>query len=416
MTEHLLINFLFLLFPVLIYLIFFEDRFTLYRSSTIFLALAAFPMLLSMSFPIKIDHGFIFDLRYVPFIIISLFMGYRVAIPLYLILNVYRFIIGGEGLLPSLLFSTAVLLAVPLWYKKFNQLNPRQKVLWSGLTSFMVVAFYLVTLTAFFPVLNREYWTIVFNVLPIHVIAVMTIVALIQKIILNVKNRERYLQSERLNVINELSASVSHEIRNPLTVTSGFMQLLNESKSIPPAEKSYIVYSIEELKRAEKIISDFLSFARPQAENMVTSNLKNELEYVNNLMIPYANQHLVDIRFLFSNELETQFDQHQLHQCLINLYKNGVEAMKEKGGTLTVEVSSKQNEISIVISDTGVGITDEDISLIGKPYYSTKKQGTGLGMVMVYSVIDKLKGKIEIESKKDVGTTFILTLPVKRRR
>jgi two-component system, sporulation sensor kinase B len=148
----------------------------------------------------------------------------------------------------------------------------------------------------------------------------------------------------------------------------------------------------------------------------VTSNLKTELEYVNNLMIPYANQHLVDIRFLFSNQLETEFDQHQLHQSLINLYKNGIEAMKENGGTLTVEVSSKQNEISIVISDTGVGITDEEISLIGKPYYSTKKQGTGLGMVMVYSVIDKLKGKIDIESKKDVGTTFILTLPVKSRR
>ncbi|KIL51027.1 ATP-binding protein [Jeotgalibacillus campisalis] len=413
MTETLLNNFLFILLPVLIYLIFFEDRLSHFRDHRVFLLLASFPLVLTMTFPIKMELGFNFDLRYIPFIIAALFSGYKVAVPLYLILNVYRFILGGEGMIQSFLFSTVVLLVVPYWCKKFIQLSPRNRIIWGGIASFLVVGFYLVTLTAFFPVLNEEYWMIAVNIVPIHVIGVVVVLILIEKIIANNQEREQYLQSERLNVINELSASVSHEIRNPLTVTSGFLQLLKESKTVQAGDKEYINYSLNELKRAEKIISDFLSFAKPQAKNMITTNLENEIEYVNNIMVPYAHQHLVEIEFTFENDLTRKFDQNQIQQCLINLYKNAIEAMKEKGGILSIDVFSRKPYIIICIKDTGEGMTEEEASLIGKPYYSTKKEGTGLGMVMVYSVVDKIGGRIEIDSEKGVGTTFQLKIPVK---
>ena len=83
---------------------------------------------------------------------------------------------------------------------------------------------------------------------------------LIEQIISNMKAREAFLHSERLHVISELSASVAHEIRNPLTVTNGFLQLLSKSDSMSTTEKSYIEYSLQELNRAEKIVSDFLTF------------------------------------------------------------------------------------------------------------------------------------------------------------
>ncbi|MDG5472148.1 ATP-binding protein [Jeotgalibacillus sp. ET6] len=413
MTETLLNNFLFILLPVLIYLIFFEDRLSHYRSHRVFLLLAAFPLILTMTFPIKMELGFNFDLRYIPFIIAALFSGYKVAIPLYILLNGYRFILGGEGMIQSFLFSTVVLLVVPYWCRKFIQLTPKERIIWGGITSFLVVSFYLLTLTAFFPVLNEEYWMIAANIVPVHVAGVVIVLVLIEKIITNNQKREQYMQSERLNVINELSASVSHEIRNPLTVTSGFLQLLKESKTVKADDKVYIEYSLTELKRAEKIISDFLSFAKPQAKNMVTTNLKSEIEYVNNIMVPYAHQHLVELEFSFTNHLSRTFDQNQIQQCLINLYKNAIEAMKENGGTLSIDVFTKKRYIIICIKDTGEGMTEEEVSLIGKPYYSTKKEGTGLGMVMVYSVVDKIGGRIEIDSEKGVGTTFQLTIPVK---
>ncbi|WP_239585999.1 sensor histidine kinase [Bacillus mesophilus] len=392
------------------YLIFFDNKLNFY-SHKIILLLSGISMVLCMTFPIRLELGAIYDLRYIPFIIASLYGGFKTAIPLYIILNVYRFIIGGEGVFLSFLFSTVILLLVPVWSKKFlTQLSDRRVII-AALASFGTMVLYLINLSMFYGSLDKNYWLITANVLTIHVTGTIVITILIEKIIMNVKNRERYMESERLNLISELSASVSHEIRNPLTVTSGFLQLLNESKTINKEEKQYITYSLEELKRAEKIVSDFLSFAKPQAENMVFSNLKEEIDYVNNVMKPYANYHQVDLECQFSNSLYIKYDQNQLRQCLINLYKNGIEAMKVNGGTLSIHVSEQKHEIKINIADNGIGMTEEEISRVGKPYYSTKEEGTGLGMVMVYTTVNKLKGKIEVKSEKEKGTSFTITIP-----
>ncbi|MCD8511389.1 MAG: HAMP domain-containing histidine kinase [Bacillus sp. (in: Bacteria)] len=256
-----------------------------------------------------------------------------------------------------------------------------------------------------------EYWTIFINVITIHVGGTIVIVLLIEKILYNEKLRERYLDTERLNLTSELSASISHELRNPLTVTSGFLQLLNKSTNINEREKEYIHYSLQELGRAEKIISDFLSLAKPQAENMVLSNLKKEMEYVNNIMGPYANFHKVDIQYEFNNTSKIKFDQNQLQQCLINLYKNGIESMKGKGGTLTVKITGTNDEVEIQVRDTGIGMSKDELSRVGKPYYSTKQEGTGLGLMVVYNTIHKLGGNIKVESEKGIGTTFFISIP-----
>ncbi|WP_280770668.1 ATP-binding protein [Salipaludibacillus daqingensis] len=227
----------------------------------------------------------------------------------------------------------------------------------------------------------------------------------------NVNTRERLFQSDRLSVISELSASVSHEIRNPLTVTSGFLQLLNRSPNVDVKEKGYIELSLQELNRAEKIVSDFLSLSKPQAQNMVYSNLKVEIEYVNNIMIAYANLHQVKLDFHFNNGLCNNFDQNQIQQCLINLYKNGIESMSETGGILTVHIEEYKGNIIIFIKDSGVGMTKDEVSRMGDPYYSTKEEGTGLGMLMVYSTVYKHGGKIDVNSEKHKGTTFQITFP-----
>jgi two-component system sporulation sensor kinase B len=145
---------------------------------------------------------------------------------------------------------------------------------------------------------------------------------------------------------------------------------------------------------------------------MVYSNFREETEYVKNIIIPYANMHKVDVQFSFHNSLNTRYDKNQIQQCLINLVKNGIESMKEKGGTLSLDVSGEDKNIIIKIKDTGIGMTREEISRLGKPYYSTKKEGTGLGMLMVYSAINKVRGKIKVESVKGKGTTFLITIPV----
>lgn len=365
-----------------------------------------------MTYPINLVPGFIFDLRYIPFIIASLFGGYSIAFPLIVVLNIYRFFIGGSGVFLSLIFSIIYFLLIPLWSKKFIAADSAKRVLIAGIISLCAMILYLSTYSLFYETLNRDYWIIVINVLSIHVTGTVVIIMLIEKIIYNEKVREMYLDSERLNISSELSASISHELRNPLTVTSGFLQLLSKSPSINEEEKEYIDYSLQELNRAEKIISDFLSLAKPQAENMVYSNLKEEVEYVNNIMGPYANFHKVKLKYHFNNSLFLKYDKNQIQQSLVNLYKNGIESMKENGGTLTVIVKEQKKKIVIQIKDTGVGMTKEEITQVGKPYYSTKTEGTGLGMMVVYNTINKLGGKIKVESEKEKGTTFTITIPV----
>lgn len=411
MFETLLLNFLFLLFPVLIVVIFFENKADRYNNK-ILVMMSAVTMILCIAKPIKLDMGFIFDLRYVPFILVALFGGYKNVLPLYLILNIYRFYVGGTGFLPSFLFSTAVLLAVPFFSKKFIKLNANHRIFRATVTAALTMGSYLITLGLMKGTLDRQFWTLTFYALTTHVVVTSILMILIEQIITNIKNRERILHSERLNVVSELAASVSHEIRNPLTVTSGFLQLLQKSKNISPTEQGYVEWSLQELNRAEKIVSDFLSFAKPQFGNMVHSNLRAEAEYTKNVIMPFASIHKTEVRFSFNNTLNTSYDKNQLQQCLINLYKNGIEAMKEKGGgTLTIDISEKKKNILISITDTGIGMTREEIARLGKPYYSTKKEGTGLGMLMAYSAVNKVKGVIEVKSEKGKGTTFLITIP-----
>lgn len=411
LIEILLLNFLFLLLPVLTFLIFFENTLPARHHKFIYILLSTASMFLCMAYPIKLEVGFIFDLRFVPFLILALYNGYKMVFPLYVVLNIYRFFIGGEGVIQSFLFSSVIFIVIPLFKGKFIQLHSKNRVLYATVAAFFTMFLYLLTLSFQVPI-NQEFWELTFYAIITYSIAIMIITTLIEKIIANMKERETFIHSEKLNIVSELSASVAHEIRNPLTVTNGFLQLLNTSKTISMEEKKYIEYSLLELERAEKIVSDFLVFAKPQSNNMVYSNFKAEIEYVTNVMTPYANMHHVAIQVNFKNLLYKTFDINQIQQCLINLYKNGIEAMKKDGGTLYIDVSERKKKIFIQIRDTGTGMTSEEIAHLGKPYYSTKKEGTGLGMLMVYSTISKVKGKIEVESEVGQGTTFLITIPV----
>ncbi len=411
MFETLLLNFLFLLVPVVIFLIFFENRPHSYNRK-ILVVLSAVTMSLCIVMPIRLESGFIFDLRYIPFIIVALYGGYKSVLPLYVVLNIFRFYVGGVGTIHSFLFSTAALILIPLCNKKFVKLDSKGRIIGATVISMLTMGCYLIILSSLLGQLDSQFWVLAVNALTTHGGLMSIIVILIEKIITNIKNRDRIIQSERLNVVSELAASVSHEIRNPLTVTSGFLQLLNKSKTITEQEKGFIELSLLELKRAEKIVSDYLSFAKPQSENMVYSNMSEELEYTKNIIMPYASIHKVEVDFYFNNTLNTSYDRNQIQQCLINLYKNGIEAMIETGGgTLTIEITEKKQQIMIRIKDTGVGMTKDEISRLGKPYYSTKEEGTGLGMLMVYSTINKVRGNIEVHSEKGKGTTFLLTIP-----
>lgn len=277
------------------------------------------------------------------------------------------------------MFSTVIFIVVPLLSKRFMQQSAKNRILYAVGVTFLVTAFYFFTLCFNYSDLTSEFWTLTVYAFVIHIIVVCIIMSLIEKVISNVKTRDLYFQSERLKDISDLSASIAHEIRNPLTVTNGFLQLLQESKTMTSEDKSYIEFSLKELERAEKIVSDFLTFSKPQSANMVYANLKDEIMYVENIMRPYSKMNQVGIQVCFTNSLKKKYDENQMRQCFINLFKNGIEAMKDNGGTLSIDVAEHNKNIVIKIEDNGIGMTSEEISQLGKPYYSTKKKELALG-------------------------------------
>ncbi|WP_391201682.1 ATP-binding protein [Psychrobacillus sp. L4] len=409
MLETFLINILFLVFPVLLTVVFLDNIKESHYS--LFLLFFSLSMLLCMIYPIRLEIGFLFDLRYVPFIIVALYGGYKRLLPLYIILNIYRLVIGGDGFVLSFAYSTVIFIVLPMIKHRFMGYNTKNRIMTGVIAGVMIMVIYLLQLSLYFEILTREYWTLAFYAVTTHGFVIAINLIMIEKIISNIKNRENFLRAERLHVMSELSASVSHEIRNPLTVTKGFLQLLDVSKNITGEDKVYIDFSLQELIRAEHILNDYLAFAKPQSEHMVYSDLKEETEYVKNILIPLAIIHNVEIVCVFSNSLKKIFDQNQMKQCLINLLKNAIEAMKEEGGTLSVQVIEQGKNIVISIQDEGIGMTKDEILHLGKPYYSNKKEGTGLGMLMVYGTISKIKGKVDVESKIGEGTTFTITIP-----
>ncbi|MDV2685985.1 LytS/YhcK type 5TM receptor domain-containing protein [Alkalihalophilus lindianensis] len=158
MFETLLANILFLLFGMFIYLLLIEYKKTKMGNQALLVIVAAIILMLCMTFPIPIGNGFIFDLRYIPFIIASLYSGFFVAIPLYLVLNIYRFIIGGPGFMPSLLLSSLALVTIPFLHTSFLALKSIKKVIFATVLAFLHVFFYLSSLSFFFSSLTREFY------------------------------------------------------------------------------------------------------------------------------------------------------------------------------------------------------------------------------------------------------------------
>ena len=411
LIEILLLNFLFLLLPIVITLIYFEHRLNTANKYNLIIW-SSVSLLLCMAFPVELGIGFIFDLRYIPFIILALYGGTKMVFPLYIVLNVYRFIIGGDGIYQSLVFSTIIFIVISLFHKQFLRQRPARRIVYGTFGVFFTIGFYLITLSYFYRPVNDEYWTLAVYALGTHIVFTFMILSLIEKILSNIKKREVYLQSMRLKDISELSASIAHEIRNPLTVTNGFLQLLQHSKTISQEEKKYINLSLVELERAEMIVNEFLDFTKPQTIQLVSSDFKTEIEYVENILRPFANEKKVELQVHFSNSLKVEIDHNLVRQCFINLVKNSIEAIQHEDGLVSIQVKEQKGHIEISVQDNGGGMTREETLQLGIPYYSTKTEGTGLGLFMVYRTIDQMNGKIEVRSKPGKGTTFLITIPV----
>jgi two-component system sporulation sensor kinase B len=245
----------------------------------------------------------------------------------------------------------------------------------------------------------------------VHLVTIIIAVSLLEYIEENAALRAQLIQTEKLNVMSELAASVAHEIRNPMTVVRGFVQLLAAPQS-EEKRQLHINLIISELDRALNIISDFLTLAKPEAQKTERLNVTDQLKHVKDLLASYAAMNNVQmVSETAAHDLYIVANRNQFSQCFINLMKNGIEAMPD-GGTLTVRTYLNQKGYVVIeIVDTGIGMDPVELSRLGTPFYSTKEKGTGIGMMVCYRHIEQMNGKIDVQSEKGKGTRFIVQIP-----
>jgi two-component system, sporulation sensor kinase B len=233
-----------------------------------------------------------------------------------------------------------------------------------------------------------------------------------EHIIEKTRTQKELQRAEKMNAIGQLAASVAHEIRNPMTVVKGFLQIFLVKDHLSEEEHMFIRLMIEELNRAEIIINDYLSLARPDLEKTEKVDANDLAAKVMDLMNSYALMSKnVEVQTHFGSHVYMVGNKSELQQVLINLLKNAIEAMGN-GGVLTLTVKTNAAYGIFEITDTGIGMSIEELKRLGTAFYSLKEKGTGIGLMVCYQIVERMKGKIEVESKKGSGTTFKIYVPL----
>ncbi len=210
---------------------------------------------------------------------------------------------------------------------------------------------------------------------------------------------------DRLNLIGEMSASISHELRNPMTTVKGFLQLLREREKYAQ-EKEFFDLMVSELDRANSIITEFLSLARDKAVEMKMNNLNSILKPLVSLIEADVVKEDKSVILDLGDIPEILLDKKEIHQVILNLTRNGLEAMSPKG-CLTIKTFLDGEEVVLAVQDQGKGIEPEVLEKLGTPFFSTKDNGTGLGLAVCYSIAERHKARIDVETGSN-GTTFMV--------
>ena len=225
------------------------------------------------------------------------------------------------------------------------------------------------------------------------------------------KQEEMLHRQEKLSALGQLAAGVAHEIRNPLTSMKGYTEFLLLDE-VEEARREHLDIILEEIERVNNIVEEFMMLAKPKTDLFAVKNINSIISNTLSLFTYEVKKNKVELAFNTNvPELLVLCDEHRLKQVFINFIKNSIEAMPS-GGKLKINIEKQEEYAKITIADTGIGIPENKLSKIGEPFFTTKENGTGLGLMISFKIIQGHNGKLEIESKENEGTTFTILLPL----
>ena len=222
--------------------------------------------------------------------------------------------------------------------------------------------------------------------------------------------QENLIRTEKLYAIGEFSAGVAHEIKNPLTSIKLLMQTLAHKKQAISSQDFAIIEG--EINRIDHIVKEFLAFARPKKVEKKDVNINDALQEVITITWPKMKQSRIELVKMLSSDLPAiKGNSDGLKQVFLNVVLNAIQAMDD-GDTLIIKTRANEKHLLVEIKDSGFGIPEKNLKNIFNPFFTTKENGTGMGLAIAYTIISDHSGKLSVESKTGIGTTVKVELPL----
>jgi two-component system, sporulation sensor kinase B len=385
----------------------FQTRYPLsFKQKVYYGLLGSIGGLFCMFYPIETLGQTHFDFRMIAILIITLYGGWLSGSIVLGSVTIFRYIIGGDFLFIGILVTFAAFLTAIVFRKWFLKSRPRIVV-----AAFVGMVYYIL----YFLII---YFTVPYLLFHFHLIyfgtSFLTYIALIfviENLIKINKQINEMVYLDKLTMIGQLTASIAHEIRNPLSTVRGFIQFIGQETKDEQFKK-FSPLILEELDRTNSIITNYLKMAKPEEFQLTTVPLHQVISDCVQLMWPFASYSNVSIELDNLKPIYVRGDEQHLKQAIMNVIKNGIEACDGQGTiTLDLDNDSLRNVVILKIIDNGRGMTQEQLKHIGLPFYTTKTKGTGLGSMVTNKIIRQMQGSIEYESEINKGTIVTIIFP-----
>src|SRR5215813_692484 len=227
-------------------------------------------------------------------------------------------------------------------------------------------------------------------------------------------HRTQMSRAEHLATLGELATGLAHEIRNPLAGIAGVVEIIGRDLPATSPARAVIKDVRLEVTQINRILTDLLQTARPHPPQVRPSDLNTTVEHAVMLARQQVLSKPVKIELEKDSTLPlVEHDSDQMHQVMLNLLLNAVQAI-ESAGTVRIVIHAKKNRALISVTDSGRGISPEHLPFIFRPFYTTKGNGTGLGLSLARRIVEDHRGRIEVESEVGHGTEFLITLPIRQ--
>ncbi|WP_342430376.1 ATP-binding protein [Neobacillus sp. FSL H8-0543] len=403
-----------ILFPTVLFQSYFRKKVTNKQiQKRINSVLCGISLFICMTFPVSINEEYILDFRFIPLIIVFLYGGFRSGILLSILLITYRYAIGGigfflGGLWMTVFFLTVFYFTLPRvgnWDHKRQQAYP-YILLTCSLIFFGLGTQFLDDYTFMFSEINLWFWFSVLNYLTLWMVMHL------QNSLSEIEEMtEKVIQFEKTHTINQLLVFISQQMLAPIKTANNYLQLIEEEGLTKP-QSLHLIQAKSDLIQVENSLEHYHTFMDIKANQTGEISLEKELQEIVKLMKSYSRLHEVEIIYTSTakDDIAVKGDPSMLRFALLNIIKNGIEACSPNGH-VNVYLHEMLKEVYIVIEDNGVGIAPKVLDQLGKPLTSGKVNGTGLGLASTFKITESMGGRVEVDSKPNIGTVFSVYFP-----